>query len=268
MTFSSSNAEPLFVKWSGGADNGTKHISVLTEEEKTAGVAVCDYDMGAINDWQYGQYKVRVAFQTEYGIIHTPLQEPVTVKDHRYSTVVTKPTCEKEGYTTYVCNDCDYSYVTKITAALEHTYDHEFDRDCNVCGTIRKQEALAIVDGGRSISEDVDGLAFRFNLNIIGAEAINGNELVLDNATIYGYKVLKIGAVASNDVSSVDIPVAYLLECDEAAVSFAVRIINIPDANKDNTITAVPYVVLEVDGEQIVVEGEAQSGTFNGVLNG
>lgn len=78
VTFSASNAEPLFVKWSGGLDNGTKHISVLTDEEKTTGAAVCKYEMSS-NDWQYGQYKIRVAFQTEYGIIHTPLTEAITV---------------------------------------------------------------------------------------------------------------------------------------------------------------------------------------------
>lgn len=75
VTFSASNAEPLFVKWAGGKDNGTKHISVLSDEEKTDGTAVCTYDMGNIDDGQSGQYKIRVAFKTEYGIIHTLLTE-------------------------------------------------------------------------------------------------------------------------------------------------------------------------------------------------
>lgn len=78
VTFSASNAEPLFIKWAGGVDNGTKHINVLTAEEKTAGTATVKYET-ALNDGQNDTYKMRVAFQTEYGIIHTPLPEAITV---------------------------------------------------------------------------------------------------------------------------------------------------------------------------------------------
>jgi len=76
VTFSCSNNEvtPLFVKWSGGVDNGTKHINVLTDEEKAAGTATVKYET-AFNDGQNNTYKMRVAFQTKYGIIHTPLPD-------------------------------------------------------------------------------------------------------------------------------------------------------------------------------------------------
>ncbi len=36
--------------------------------------------------------------------------------------VVTKPTCDKEGYTTYTCEFCGYFDVTDITAKVPHTF--------------------------------------------------------------------------------------------------------------------------------------------------
>lgn len=76
VTFSASNATPVFVQWAEGKEgiagtNGTVHISVLSDEEVTNGAAVCKYTKGT--------YKVRAAFQTEYGIIHTPLPDAITV---------------------------------------------------------------------------------------------------------------------------------------------------------------------------------------------
>lgn len=78
VTFSASNAEPLFVKWAGGVDNGTKHINPLTDDEKAAGTATVKYET-AFSDGQNNTYKMRVGFKTEYGIIHTPLPEAITV---------------------------------------------------------------------------------------------------------------------------------------------------------------------------------------------
>ena len=71
VTFSATNATPLWVQWAGGETNGTAHIYELTEEEKAAGTAVCSH--------QPGSYKVRVAFQTEYGIVHSVLPDEITV---------------------------------------------------------------------------------------------------------------------------------------------------------------------------------------------
>lgn len=71
VDFSASNATPLFVSWSDGGHNGTVHISVLSDDETKDKSAVCSY--------QAGNYKVRVAFQTEYGIIHSALSSAITV---------------------------------------------------------------------------------------------------------------------------------------------------------------------------------------------
>ena len=46
--------------------------------------------------------------------------------------VVTAPTCKKDGYTTYTCTTCGYSYVADETTATGHQFgDDDF---CDVCG--------------------------------------------------------------------------------------------------------------------------------------
>ncbi len=42
--------------------------------------------------------------------------------DHDYKTVVTAPTCEDKGYTTYTCKDCGHSYVDDYVDALGHKH--------------------------------------------------------------------------------------------------------------------------------------------------
>lgn len=71
VTFDASNAVPLFVGWNHGTNNGTVHISIPTDGELAEGKAVCSHEAGS--------FKVRVAFQTEYGIIHSALPEAITV---------------------------------------------------------------------------------------------------------------------------------------------------------------------------------------------
>ncbi|MBR2467023.1 MAG: hypothetical protein IKB38_08880 [Clostridia bacterium] len=71
VTFSASNATPIYIQWADGAHNGTVHISTLGEEEIEEGVAVCAY--------KSGNFKVRVAFKTEYGIIFSELPDAIFV---------------------------------------------------------------------------------------------------------------------------------------------------------------------------------------------
>ena len=42
--------------------------------------------------------------------------------NHTYTTVVTAPTCTANGYTTYTCSKCGFSYTDNATTALGHTY--------------------------------------------------------------------------------------------------------------------------------------------------
>lgn len=47
------------------------------------------------------------------------------------TSVVTAPTCTEDGYTTYTCGDCNYSWKADATKATGHTYK---DGKCTVCG--------------------------------------------------------------------------------------------------------------------------------------
>ena len=49
-----------------------------------------------------------------------PIDTPV---EHNYEAVVTAPTCERAGFTTYTCLNCGDSYVTDYESALEHSYE-------------------------------------------------------------------------------------------------------------------------------------------------
>ncbi len=185
---------------------------------------------------------------------------------HNYVGVETlAPTCGAEGVTTYTCSACGDSYTEAISATGNHVYDHEFDVDCNVCGGIRTVE-LPIVYEGKSVSEDVSGLAFKFTMPVMDM-GLNETTAVYEGATLNGYKLVEMGATVSNGKSSLKLAVGYLCDHAEDSVSYAVRVIKIPEANYDSEITAVPYFVVEIDGELVTIEGEAQTGTYNGVLN-
>jgi hypothetical protein len=71
VSFSATNAKPQFIIWQGADANGTKHIQFLTENESLSGNAIGKFDSG--------DYKIRVAFETEYGIIFSVLPESITV---------------------------------------------------------------------------------------------------------------------------------------------------------------------------------------------
>ena len=175
------------------------------------------------------------------------------------------PTCGVDGETTYTCIVCGDTYTEAIPATGAHTYENVYDVDCDVCGGIR-EVMLPITYEGKSVSDDVSGLAFKFTLPVIGMD-LDDTTAVYDNATLNGYKLVEMGANVSNSKSSIKLAVGYLCDYAEDEVSYAVRVINIPEANYDDEITAVPYFIVEINGELVTIEGEAVTGTYNGVLN-
>lgn len=72
VSFSASNAEPLFVQWMNGNTNATVRITQLTEEQKKQGYGIFVPAKGDL--------KVRVAFKTAYGIIYSELPDIITVQ--------------------------------------------------------------------------------------------------------------------------------------------------------------------------------------------
>ena len=48
--------------------------------------------------------------------------EEIEAKGHNYEGTVANPTCEAQGYTTYVCSRCNATYKDNYTEALGHNY--------------------------------------------------------------------------------------------------------------------------------------------------
>ncbi|MBQ4626630.1 MAG: phosphodiester glycosidase family protein, partial [Clostridia bacterium] len=67
-----------------------------------------------------------------------------SAKGHSYSSVVTAPTCTKDGYTTYTCTSCGDTYTDNITSKLGHTPGADATctepQLCVTCGFVLKSE--------------------------------------------------------------------------------------------------------------------------------
>ncbi|MBE6807006.1 MAG: hypothetical protein E7527_03195 [Ruminococcaceae bacterium] len=154
------------------------------------------------------------------------------------------------------CNTC--GAVREL--AHEHVYDHDYDKSCNTCGDQRETE-LPLESTGNSISTDVNGLAFLVEAKVDGIQ-LSGTTANYANATVGRYKLIKMGAVISNNaanlgyvpdlddvdgVRAVNAEAKYICAVNEAAgtVSYAVRAINIPDEYKDREISILPYVIFQ-----------------------
>ena len=130
---------------------------------------------------------------------------------------------------------------------------------------------------------DTLGLAFRFTLTGMGIAKDEKHNLVLTDAKVDAfengdeYKLVAIGAVMTNDGSIgideeqftltsvnertiIDIPIQYLMECDETGCEYAVRIINIPKEHGKTTIYARPYYQFKYKDKTITVYGSVVSG--------
>ena len=64
-------------------------------------------------------------------------QEEIPASGHIYSSVVTPPTCESDGYVTYTCAVCDDTYISDKVDALGHVWTEattESPKTCENCG--------------------------------------------------------------------------------------------------------------------------------------
>ena len=80
-------------------------------------------------------------------------QETVSALGHKYTPVVTAPTCTAGGYTTYTCSACNDSYVADEVSALGHTEKTlaavaptctetglTAGKQCTVCNTVTEEQ--------------------------------------------------------------------------------------------------------------------------------
>lgn len=171
--------------------------------------------------------------------------------------------CHEHTYDDNCDVDCNGCGAGRTPA--DHVYDHEFDVDCNECGAVREMAETPVDFGGNSVSENVSGLAFRFDVSVVGMK-MNRTTAIYDGATIDDYKLIKMGAIVTNRVDTIDIPCVYLWELKSDSCSFAVRLIDIPTDKYDVAITATPYVVLEIDGVATTIYGEAYTASYNDAI--
>ena len=176
---------------------------------------------------------------------------------------------------------------TVNTTVYSGTYKIAADGTATSVDTLYENgdEAGIISNGETSTSEDVKGLAFKFDVAASGVAATENNEIIVDSALVNGYKLVGMGALATNktaigtDGSSffksavdgkkvIDIPCVYLNELEDAYAAFAVRITNIPDSAAGKAVYARPYYIYENEnGAQITVYGDVVGASYNGKLS-
>lgn len=180
---------------------------------------------------------------------------------------------KQSGGTTYYFTDCD------------HVYDTDFDMDCNVCGAVRVVDYDLFTYGGLSVSEDVNGIAFRYtvaahDMSLDGHVGNYTTATITPNSAIADATLVMMGAVASNDptveptlenmshsIYVIDIPALRFIEVTEDTATYAVRIIDIPDAHKDAQISVRPYYIyVDDDKHEIVCYGDVQSASYNSLM--
>ena len=165
----------------------------------------------------------------------------------------------------------DGTYATYLTATAndtlcQHVYDHHYDSDCNLCGTVREvtDPQEEITNNGGSLSAQVNGVASLFNMEVQGMEVESGTGVAdYSFATLDGYKLLEMGTVASNGVASVTVPIRYVYRVEDDFVYYAVRVINVPEDHFDTPIHFLPYFVIEVNGEAVTLYGEEYVTSYN-----
>ncbi len=80
---------------------------------------------------------------------------------HTYNSVVTAPTCSEQGYTTYTCSVCGYSYVDDKVDALGHNYESVITPP--TCQANGFTTHTCTVCGDSYIDGNVDPLAHDYN---------------------------------------------------------------------------------------------------------
>ena len=148
----------------------------------------------------------------------TVAQNIIPANGHSYNAVVTAPTCENAGYTTYTCSVCGDSYVANNVDALGHSYDAVVTAPtcteagyttytCSVCGDSyvgNNVGALGHTDGAPVIENNVT------------ADCVNGGGYdTVVYCSVCGYEVSRTHTEVSANGHSYD-AVVTVPTCTEA----------------------------------------------------
>lgn len=78
---------------------------------------------GRVNIEHYFCHKCGKLFEDQYGLACVELQDvEIPAIGHKYTSVVTEPTCTKQGYTSRICSQCDDIYIDSEVDTLGHDY--------------------------------------------------------------------------------------------------------------------------------------------------
>ena len=139
------------------------------DDEVTEPVEDNDDETEPVEDENGGETETTEPVETQPVEDNTEATEPVETQPvetehvHNYTSVVTAPTCEDKGYTTYTCT-CGDSYTADETKATGHSYktttvapttsSKGYDlHECKVCGKSYKDnytDKLSSSDNGNS----------------------------------------------------------------------------------------------------------------------
>ena len=195
--------------------------------------------------------------------------------------------------------DANYGYINFCgdgtgTAATAYVDSIVVSR---VGGEVAPEELMKF--DGNSIKENSDGigLAFKFNVTASHGEKNFSNEYVEESGAIVldevEYTLVRMGAVITNQESVgtdsdnftldnlqggsgsssdapgtvIDVSAKYLCYANSETLSYAVRILNIPEAHHTTRIYARPYFVYLVDGEEVTVYGDIKYNTYYKLAN-
>ena len=269
------------------ADGLSTQIEVAVSEKEAAQPAKPTANLSDYSVVDCGTELV-ISTDVEGGIIYYTTNDTCPCTESEERKVYTGPIdlTESAFYRIAVWTE-EGGYSERLNLHL--TVEHDYAEDgvtCNRCGSSEGDDPIVediLTFDGYSVSEDVNGLAFRFTIDVTGMNQ-KGTTAVYDNAKVMyngqEYSLVGMGAIVSNKagveltrenidgVQTIDIFAKYLWNLNEDSASYAVRVIDIPENGKDTTVYARAYFVIEVEGEQVVVYADdVAEQTYNGVLN-
>ena len=126
---------------------------------------------------------------------------------HKYESVVTEPTCIKNGYTTHTCTVCGKTTTDNITEALGHNFDGNV---CSVCGEVKAQAGtktytFSNYTAGTQYAENEEHVLDE-NTTVFTTECHFTSELrIYASSTNNGYVIIQ----STNPITSIGVNAGY-----------------------------------------------------------
>ena len=157
------------------AEDGSNGVVLLVDGKEVGPMEryfVTSKDQNCLVNWANGRDLVFSFIGTSSHAMNGMAPEYLRVweggHDHSYSVMVTEPTENRQGYTTYTCRECGYSYVDHFTDPIcQHIWDPWKElapptcskegtdlRTCTLCGLEQYRDTRISGDHGRILVSD------------------------------------------------------------------------------------------------------------------